>query len=149
MDSNFTQYLARFWEILHSFSHIILFTSLYVNFGLFLWISSTQYLKYKFEEINTKIELSLKQMNIRLLMNAIHEHNYVERLTRDINDLFSRIIFFMHYYFHFDLATFLIYRPKRRHLDYSQDNFSIYCNSVYFLYISHEYKLQSNMYSST
>ena len=45
-----------------------------------VWMSSTLYLKYKFEEINTKIELSLKQMNIRLLMNAIHEHNYVERL---------------------------------------------------------------------
>ena len=73
------------------------FIAAYSMVGAFLWLSSTQYLKYKFEEINTKIELSLKQMNIRLLMNAIHEHNYVERLTRDINDLFSRIIFIIYY----------------------------------------------------
>ena len=50
-----------------------------------------------FEAINTKIELSLKQMNIPLLMNAIHEHNYVERLTRDINFLLCKQIFILYY----------------------------------------------------
>ena len=37
-------------------------------------------------------------MNIRLLMYAIHEHNYVERLTRDINIFLSPLIFIMYYF---------------------------------------------------
>ena len=80
-----------------SFFFTLYYMGAYVIVLCFIWLSSTQYLKYKFEEINTKIELSLKQMNIRLLMNAIHEHNYVERLTRDINFLFSRLIFMLYY----------------------------------------------------
>ena len=79
----------------------------YLNVGFTIWMSATLYLKYKFEEINTKIELSLKQMNIRLLMNAIHEHNYVERLTRDINSLFSKIIFLSYYMFTLTSQLFL------------------------------------------
>ena len=73
------------------------YSTAFLGIASIICLSLTQYLKYKFEEINTKIELSLKQMNIRLLMNAIHEHNYVERLTRDINDLFSKIIFIVYY----------------------------------------------------
>ena len=73
------------------------YASAYVIMVVFVWFSSIQYLKFKFEEINTKIELSLKQKNIRLLMNAIHEHNYVEILTRDINFLLSRLIFILYY----------------------------------------------------
>ena len=83
------------------------YTNAYVNFLVFNWPFSTLYLKYKFEEINTKIELSLKQMNIRLLMNAIHEHNYVERLTRNINFVFSRIIFISYYNFTLTSQLFL------------------------------------------
>ena len=88
-----------FGQILGNITYFL--TTYYVCAGClfthFINISCTQYLKYKFEEINTIIELSLKQMNIRLLMNAIHEHNYVERLTRDINDVFSRFIFILYY----------------------------------------------------
>ena len=88
-----------FGQILGNITFILTFyySVAFFNVGLIVWFSSTLYLKYKFEEINTKIELSLKQMNIRLLMNAIHEHNYVERMTRDINDLLSKIIFLGYY----------------------------------------------------
>ena len=69
-----------------------------IGFAPLLGGGSILYLKYKFREINTKIDLSLKQRNIRLLFDAIDEHNYVERLTRDIN-FYSRVIFFICYYF--------------------------------------------------
>ena len=45
-------------------------------------------------------------------MNAIHEHNYVERLTRDINDVFCRIIF-MFYYILTLTSQFLFYISQR------------------------------------
>ena len=98
----------------------------YQSFGLILGFSSTQYLKYKFEEINTKIELSLKQMNIRLLMNAIHEHNYVERLTRDINDIFSRIIFILYYISTF-ISQLFFYIAQR------EDTYLTHKLSLYYL----------------
>ena len=118
-------------------------------FVILIGLSSTLYLKYKFEEINTKIELSLKQMNIRLLMNAIHEHNYVERLTRDINSLLSKFIFIFLLYFNIYLATFLIYITQKRYLACSQVIFPICCIMVFIYSICNEYGLRSNMYPST
>ena len=104
-----SEYYSIFGQILGNITFFFTFycASAYLFILIFIWVSFFLYLKYKFEEINTKIELSLKQMNIRLLMNAIHEHNYVERLTRDINFLLSRGIFFMYYFFTFTSQLFL------------------------------------------
>ena len=55
------------------------------------------YLKNKFNEINTKIESSLKERNIPLLMNSILEHNSAERLTKNINDSNKYIIMVAYY----------------------------------------------------
>ena len=73
---------------------------------------STEYFKYKFNEINDKIELSLKQLNIGLLMNAIVEHNYMERLIRHINDLFRAWIFIIYYIMTFAVEMFLYVSHK-------------------------------------
>ena len=69
----------------------------YVWVGFVLWFSSTLYLKYKFNEINEKIELSLKHSNINLLMNVIEEHNYVEIMTKKFNHFFRMITFIIYY----------------------------------------------------
>ena len=69
----------------------------YVWTGFILWFMSTLYLKYKFIEINEKIELSLKHSNINLLMNAIEEHNYVEIQTKKCNHFFRMITFIIYY----------------------------------------------------
>ena len=69
----------------------------YVWTGFILWFMSTLYLKYKFIEINEKIELSLKHSNINLLMNAIEEHNYVEIMTKKFNHFFRMITFIIYY----------------------------------------------------
>ena len=69
----------------------------YVWVGFTMWFMSTLYLKYKFNEINEKIELSLKYSNINLLMNAIHEHNYVEIMTKKFNHFFRMITFIIYY----------------------------------------------------
>ena len=104
-----------------------------VFLGLILWFSSFQYLKYKFEEINTKIELSLKQMNIILLMNAIHEHNYVERLTRDVNALIRHIIFFGYYGLTLTSQLFLfIAQRKDTLLNY---RISLYLTTIAYIFI--------------
>ena len=117
----FGSYMRNGFEIYSIFGQILgnftfFFTFYYATAYLvvlsFVWFSCTQYLKFKFEEINTKIELSLKQMNIRLLMNAIHEHNYVERLTRDINYGFCRMNF-MIYYFLTLSSQLILYMSQR------------------------------------
>ena len=64
--------------------------------GFVIWVLFTSYAKFKFNEISDKIVLSLKQSNIRGLMNAICEHNYVECLTRDSNHFFRVITFIIY-----------------------------------------------------
>ena len=65
--------------------------------GFTVWFMATNYLKYKYNEINDKIELSLKYSNIKLLLNAIKEHNYVEILTKKDNQFFRMITFIIYY----------------------------------------------------
>ena len=82
-------------EHIYSLIRLIVFNILFIvysnhNFaivwlGFVFWVLYTSYLKFKFKEINNKIVLSLKESNIRRLMIAIYEHNYVECLTKDLN----------------------------------------------------------------
>ena len=65
--------------------------------GFTMWFMATNYLKYKYNEINDKIELSLKYSNINLLLNAIKEHNFVEILTKKLNHFFRMITFIIYY----------------------------------------------------
>ena len=66
------------------------------------------FLKNKFNEINTKIELSLKQRNIPLLMNTIQEHNYMVKLTKDLNAS-SKYIIMISYYMGTFVAELLMF----------------------------------------
>ena len=69
----------------------------YVWLGFIIWFMSTLYLKYKFIEINEKIELSLKHSNINLLMYSMKEHNYVEIMTKKFNHFFRKITFIIYF----------------------------------------------------
>ena len=80
----------------------------YVWVGFTMWFMSTLYLKYKFNEINDKIELSLKHSNINLLMNTIHEHNYVEIMTKKFNHFFRMITFIIYYIATIGFQIFLV-----------------------------------------
>ena len=102
-----TVYYLTLEEKLYSFMSLIVCNILWTVFmiqcfailwiGFTIWFMFTQYLKYKYNEINRKIEFSLKHSNIKLLLYAIEEHNYVEILTKKAN-LFFRIITFIIYY---------------------------------------------------
>ena len=101
-------YYLSLEEKFYSFIRFIISNILWVIFsqqcfaivwiGFTIWYMATTYLKYKFREINYKIEISLKYKDINLLMNAIKEHNYVEILTKKFN-LWFRIMTFIIYYF--------------------------------------------------
>ena len=66
--------------------------------GFTLWYMSTNYLKYKFQKINEKIEKSLKYSDLNLLMYSIKEHNYVEIITKKFNHFFRMITFIIYYF---------------------------------------------------
>ena len=63
----------------------------YLWVGFILWFSTTTYCKYKFNEINEKLILCVKYSDVRLLMYAIREHNYIEIIVKQCNHFF-RII---------------------------------------------------------
>ena len=65
--------------------------------GITVWFFTTSYTKYKFNEINKKILLGIKYSNLRLLMIAFREHNYIEIKVKQLNHFF-RIITFLIYY---------------------------------------------------
>ena len=94
-DSGFLLSSIIFWSIPHFVYLVFLF---YLScFGTVAAIISTLYLKYRFQEINRKIELSLKLYSVVLLLNAITEHNTTSKQTKDLNDVWELIIFLIYY----------------------------------------------------
>ena len=94
-------------EKIYSLIRLIVFNIVWVAFvtetcaifwlGFCIWILSALYFKFKFNEINDKIVLSLKQSNISRLMYDIYERNFVECLTWDMNEIriwFSKMLWF-------------------------------------------------------
>ena len=94
-------------EKYYSFIRFIICNILWVMFshncfaivwgGFTLWYMSTNYLKFKYREINCKIEISLKYSNINLFINVIKEHNYMDILTERLNVFFQMITFIIYY----------------------------------------------------
>ena len=84
-----------FWNIIYSIYLIQDCGILWTGFiGIY---QITLYLKYKFNEINHKILLSLKNSDLNSLLNAINEHNFIENLNNDINHSFKYFIFIIYY----------------------------------------------------
>ena len=50
---------------------------------------SVFYVKYMFNQINTKIKFSLNLKANNVVMNAINEHNLIAKATKDLNRVFS------------------------------------------------------------
>ena len=100
-------YYLTLEEKYYSFIRFIISNILWVIFshncfaivwgGFTIWYMSTNYLKFKYREINYKIELSIKSENINLLMYSMKEHNYVEILTKRLNVFFRMITFIIYY----------------------------------------------------
>ena len=109
-----TIFSCIFWNIYHDI--VGYFIGQHFLYAIILWFVSTYYLRLKFEEIDTKIELSLKQRNIRLLMNAIHEHNYVERLTRDFNQFFRQFLFVLYFLLTFSMQMMLAFAQNESNI---------------------------------
>ena len=65
--------------------------------GTVVWTLPSLYLKYKFNEINQQIQLSLHLKDPVLLMAAINEHHSIAKKTEDINHFFKYIIFIVYY----------------------------------------------------
>ena len=68
-----------------------------ITVSLVLWTLPSLYLKYKFNEINQQIQLSLHLKDPALLMATINEHHSIARTTEDINHFFKYIIFIVYY----------------------------------------------------
>ena len=92
--SGFSLWLSIFW----SFIFFIFLIQMYamVSIGFVEWILSTLYLKYKFNEINAKILKSFRFQNNLLLLNAIKEHNSISKQTKQLNEFFSLMIYFLY-----------------------------------------------------
>ena len=80
-----------FWNLIYS---IFLVQNCGILFITFIaMFESALYLKYRFNEINTKITVSLKYFNLKLLLQSIEEHNYIEIINNQLNNTFKFILF--------------------------------------------------------
>ena len=76
---------------------IIIQTFIVIWVGLIAWWATTSYCKYKFNEINKKVLLGIKYSNLRLLMYAFREHNYIEIMVKQMNHTFRIGLFIIYY----------------------------------------------------
>ena len=83
-----------------SLCHFVFLIQLYVVvcFGFIAWTICTLYLKYKFIEIYSQIEMSLKFRANPMLFRAIADHNYIEIQTKEMNEFFCLMIFILYYF---------------------------------------------------
>ena len=99
------------WNVLTTIYSLFIY-GFFIN-GFVLWFGSALYLKYKFEEINDKIKYYLiSYPDIFLVMYAIKEHKYLQKLVGEMNQLFRVLIFVIYYMatFAFQLLIFMAHR---------------------------------------
>ena len=66
--------------------------------GYFIIYAASNYLKYKFEEINMDIRMAIKLRTNTLLMRAINQHNLVAIMTYKFNVHYKYILFVVYYF---------------------------------------------------
>ena len=84
-----------FWNIIYSL--YLIHNCGLLWFGFIGIYQMALYLRYKFNEINHKISLSLKKSDLNLLLNAFKEHDFIEILNNNINHTFKHFIFILYY----------------------------------------------------
>ena len=94
-DSGFNIISVVTWSILLSLFMVNCFGLVCV--GFLIWVICCLYLIYKFKELSEKVKHSIQVRNVSLLMSAITEHNSVSKLTKQLNDFFSLMIFIIYY----------------------------------------------------
>ena len=93
-ESGFLLFSILFWSI--AFLALLIGLFAFLCLGIVAAMLSTLYLKYRFQEINDKIELSLKLESVVLLLKAITEHNTNSKQTKNLNDFWEIIIFILY-----------------------------------------------------
>ena len=92
-ETNFHLGILIFWFIVIMVTLIKMCGILW--FGFVLWFSSSRYLELKFNEVFEKIQLITKNpknsLNGYRILKAIEEHNFVHKLTEDLNHFFRMI----------------------------------------------------------
>src|SRR6185369_15317362 len=83
------------WTILDTFMFIELYSI--ACFGLILFTMTCTYIKYKYIEINDKIQMSLKRGKHLLLKEAMAEHNVITKMVVKINEFYKFVLFDIYY----------------------------------------------------
>ena len=105
-DSGYSLFFVLIWSLL-TLTWSFLFCAI-ITFYLIIWYLTALFLKYKFNEINETIEMSVRTQNLYSLMNSIKTHNCVSVLTHDLNK-YCKVLIFIAYYFStptFDLVFY-------------------------------------------
>ena len=111
-NSGFNLVSLIFWPIM-TFIWTVQFYGI-VSFGFIIWFMASTYLKYKFNEINEQIRISLKLKQVTSLQHCIRLHNLVTKLTKELNGFFSYMLFVL-YYFATPALEILIYLSHDKH----------------------------------
>src|SRR6185437_6839946 len=94
-NSGFTIPGIILWTILDTLMFIEMYSL--SCFGLILFTMTCTYIKYKYNDINDKIELSVKRGKHSLLKKAIIEHNIITKLVVKINEFYKFVLFDVYY----------------------------------------------------
>ena len=94
-ESGFNLSLIFIWNSMALASCVQLFSLMW--FGFVGSVVCTQYLKYKFNEINEEFESSLQINKKYLLKRAIAEHNFICGQTSQLNEYFCHFVFQLYY----------------------------------------------------
>jgi len=93
MDFSMTALALTFVLVSITFKH-----SLAIIFGSFVFIYvTTLHLKYQFIQIKDQIQKCAKSGNSRLLINAIHKHNYCSQYIQNFNKVYSLALFVIYF----------------------------------------------------
>jgi len=93
MDFSITALILSFVFVIiwlkHSFAVIL---------GSFIYIYvTTLHLKYQFKQIKDQIQKCVKSGNSRLIVNAIHKHNYCSECIHNFNKFYSLALFLIYF----------------------------------------------------
>ena len=87
--------MTIFWDINIIVDAIITYGTLWL--GLVLWYLVSTYIKMKFNEISHNLNQSLKHKNLPLILRALDEHNFMQKMTSDMNVLIKYIIMVLYF----------------------------------------------------
>ena len=100
--------LLVIWVVMHWGSIYMLYAIVLIGFNAFTL--SVFYVKYMFNQINTKIKFSLNLKANNVVMNAIRDHNSIAKATKNFNRVFSisKAKLFEHFFSNYTFILIII-----------------------------------------